>query len=91
MNITDEIIENVVLTLGDDFDSHKVILEIAHSNQGLYVNELVATRSKIPFQVLHSNLGRRIKVVCEGLGFQGRNSRSKDIFGKQSECMHWSR
>lgn len=91
MNITDEIIEATLSRLGDNFDSHKVILELAHNNQALYVSELVATQSDIPFQVLHSKLGRRIKVVCERLGFTGTVSRSNDIFGQYSECMHWSR
>lgn len=91
MNIPDELIEDAINALGNAFDSHQVILELAHNNQNLYVRELLATESDIPFQVLHSKLGRRIKVVCERLGFEGRNWRSKDIFGQQSECMHWSR
>lgn len=91
MNIPDQFIESIITSLGDKFDSHKVILEFAHANQLLYVKELAATKSDIPFQVLHSKLGHRIKGICESLGFTGTETRSKDIFGQQSICMTWSR
>jgi len=87
----DDAIEQVVEQLGDSFHSHRVIQEVAHLNQRRYVEALVAIEGDIPFQILHSALGRRIKTVCERLRFSGKDHRSSDMFGQNSKCMKWSR
>ncbi len=87
----DAAIEKVVNTLGTEFDTHKAIQELARSNQRKYVTALARIDSDTPFHNLHSSLGRKIKEVCERLGFTGQDSRSLDLFGQHSKCILWSR
>jgi len=87
----DEVIEVAISELGESFDSHDVIKKVAHLNQVEYISALSAAGSDTPFQSVHSSLGRRIKVVCEDLGFVAQDSRSKDMFGQNSKCQRWSR
>ena len=87
----DASITEVVNSLSTPFDSHLVIKELAHKNQRRYVDALAAIKTETPFHQLHSSLGRRIKVVCDGLGLKGSDSRSPDMFGQQSKCQKWSR
>lgn len=87
----DVAITEVVESLNAPFDSHIVIRELAHRNQCRYVDALAAIKTDTPFHQLHSSLGRRIKIVCEDLGFTGQDSRSSDMFGQQSKCQEWSR
>jgi hypothetical protein len=84
-------IEQAIMGLGDSFDSHKVIQEVAHRNQHQYIEALAAIDSDTPFHKLHSALGRRIKIVGERLGFASVDSRSPDMFGQHSKCLRWSR
>ena len=91
MSISDTIIKATIIAAGAEFDSHDVIHAVAHENQRLYVAELGAINNDRPFQILHSALGRRIKAICEELGYTGTASRSLDIFGQHSECVRWSR
>jgi hypothetical protein len=91
MSIPDTTIRETIIAAGADFDSHDVIHTLAHKNQRLYVAELAAIDNDRPFQILHSALGRRIKAICEELGYIGVASRSLDIFGQHSECIRWSR
>ena len=90
MDNWDAAIIEVVESLNTPFDSHLVIRELAHRNQRRYVDALAAINTETPFQQLHSSVGRRIKVVCERLGFTGRDSFSLDLFGQQSKCQEWS-
>lgn len=85
----DVAIAEVVQSLKVPFDSHLVIRELAHKNQRRYVDALASMNTDAPFQQLHSSLGRRIKVVCEGLGFIGKDHQSPDIFGQRSKCQQW--
>ena len=87
----DAAIEQVVQTLGTDFDTHKAIQELARCNQRQYVAALAKIDSDTPFHQLHSSLGRSIKAVCKRLGFTGQESRSLDLFGQHSKCILWSR
>lgn len=87
----DAAIAAVVISLRESFDSHEIIQTLAHRNQRRYVQALMAIDNDTPFSALHSALGRRIKVVCEGLGFRGKNSRSLDMFGQHSSCLKWTR
>jgi len=86
----DAAITEVVTSLQRPFDSHLVIRELAHRNQRRYVQALASIDTDTPFHQLHSMLGRRIKVVCENLGFSGQDSRSPDLFGQPSKCQKWS-
>jgi len=84
-------IEQAVESLGVSFDTHDVIKEVAHRNQREYVAALADIESDTPFQLLHSAFGKQIRVVCESLGFTGKDSRSPDIFNQNSKCQKWSR
>jgi len=86
----DEYIEEAVNTLGKSFDTHDVIKKVAHLNQKKYILALAGIDSDTPFKSFHSSLGRRIKVVCQQLGFTGQDSRSKDMFDQASKCQTWS-
>ncbi len=91
MTITKGMIEDVINDLGNDFDSHKVILQLAHDNQRAYIDTLHAIDSETPFHTLHSKLGVEIKEICLELGFTRNESCSLDIFGQQSKCLSWSK
>ena len=91
MSIPESIIRDAILAAGNEFDSHEIIHTVAHKNQRLYVAELAEIDNDRPFQILHSALGRRIKVICEQLGYIGTPSRSLDIFGQHSECVSWTK
>ncbi|MEC4725091.1 hypothetical protein HWQ46_05930 [Shewanella sp. D64] len=84
-------IKEAVDELGESFDSHDIIKKVAHLNQRKYVLALSELDSDTPFQQLHSALGRRIKPVCEQLGYVGQDSRSPDMFDQSSKCQQWSR
>jgi hypothetical protein len=87
----DSAIEQAIGVLGDSFDTHRVIQEVAHRNQRQYVAALAAIDSDTPFHQFHSLLGRRVKIVGESLGFRHEESRSPDMFGQHSKCLAWSR
>ncbi|MCU7497171.1 MAG: hypothetical protein HF314_02035 [Ignavibacteria bacterium] len=91
MSIPDNLIEQVILNSGDEFDSHDIIHKLAHENQKLYIENLNEMIGERPFQTLHSILGRKIKDICERLGYHGIASRSLDIFGQYGECVRWSK
>ena len=92
MNISDAVIEEAVLNAGTEFDSHGIILRLAHQYQREYVDALSAAPGESPFRNLHAMLGRRIKQVCERLGYTGEAFCSPDIFRQESSnCIRWSR
>ncbi len=91
MDEWDIAIETVVGEMDAPFDTHKVIQQVARRNQRKYVAALAAINTDTPFHKLHTALGRRIKVVCKRLGFTDKGSRSPDMFGQNSKCLHWSR
>jgi hypothetical protein len=90
MIISDKLIEKYIKSAGTEFDSHDIIHKLAHDNQKLYIKALSLTNGERPFQTLHSELGKRIKAICEHLGYTGADSKSLDIFGQQSNCVRWS-
>lgn len=91
MTISDEILEDIILSAGAEFDSHQIIRTVAQQNQRAYVGSLSALDTETPFQTLHSILGKRIKAICERHGYTGYASRSHDIFGQYSNCVLWCR
>jgi hypothetical protein len=91
MIIPDRVIEKIIEEMGQEFDSHDVILKLAQDNQRMYVEALAAINGDRLFQTLHSEVGRRIKEICDRQGYAGENSRSRDIFGQHSRCVLWSK
>ncbi|MDD2640703.1 MAG: hypothetical protein PHS65_06890 [Arcobacteraceae bacterium] len=86
----DNAIREAVNETGESFDSHDIIKKVAHRNQRNYVSALAEINSDTPFHQFHSALGRRIKIVCEELGYVSQDSRSLDMFGQNSKCQQWS-
>lgn len=86
----DKEIKKVIKEREKHFDLHDIIKKLAQSNQKKYIRELCNIKGKAPFHILHSFLGKRIKVVCNLLGFISEQSRSADMFGQQSKCLRWS-
>jgi hypothetical protein len=92
MKISDECIKDIICQAGESFDSHEIIRRIAHREQHQYIEALYECRGgDFPFQTLHASLGRRITGICEELGYEGKASSSRDIFGQDSSCIHWQR
>lgn len=87
--ITDDLIKKTIKKMGKRFDSHKVILELAHKNQRIYIEALNEISGTKPFHKLHSELGRRITQICRSLLYKEGKSRSKDLFGQNSKCITW--
>lgn len=70
--ITDTMIDAAIDAMPNDFDSHAVILKVAHDNQREYIaalHEKVIANVNAPFQALHGSLGIRIKHRCDAQGF----------------------
>lgn len=91
---TENILKNIIISKnGASFDSHEIIIEFAHKNQNLYIDELnkIKAGTDIPFQTLHSKLGSQIKNICTELGYKSEESRSPDIFRQNSKCRKWSK
>jgi hypothetical protein len=76
----------------EEFDSHELILKVAHDNQGDYVQHLQSVNpSSIPFQIVHSRLGTDIARTCRDRNYKETPSRSKDIFGHMGSCVIWKK
>lgn len=93
MTIEDALKKIITSKNGTTFDSHDIIIEFAHKNQNLYIDELnkIKAGTDIPFQTLHSKLGSQIKNICTELGYKSEESRSPDIFRQHSKCLKWSK
>lgn len=89
MPIAKLIIERAIASMPNDFDSHDVIKEVAHTNQRAYAEALVAIEGDRLFHKLHSEMGRQITEICDLLGYRREQSRSDDIFGQKSRCIGW--
>lgn len=87
----DKAIKEAVNELGEAFDTHQLIQKLAHKNQRDYVIALAEIEGEVPFQTLHSALGRQIKVICTELGFSNKDHRSLDMFNQNSKCQFWSK
>ena len=91
MPIPDHLIAQIIESMTADFDSHDVIKKLAHTNQRIYAEALVAVEGDRLFHKLHSEIGRQITTICEQLGYTRVPSRSDDIFGQWSRCLGWSK
>lgn len=88
--ITRAMLEAVISRRKGRFDSHDIILEVAHDNQVAYVEALYQERHHAaPFNVLHRKLGREIADICRALRWPERASKSRDMFGHSSGCTEY--
>jgi hypothetical protein len=88
----DELIRITVDRMENKFDTHELILDLAHNNQPLYVRGLHATGGDHPFQTFHARIGTSLRRLAPGLSLsEPEEWRSRDIFGQNSQCMKWRR
>lgn len=79
------------------FNTHEFIISFAHAHQAEYVNELhvkTQTGSNVPFNLVHSDIGRYLKKVALNAQFVAlpeNEKNSKDIFGNLQEANGYSR
>ena len=86
----------VIAQMPGEFTSHEFILNLARSNQALYIDALAAYRDvcrrgfPTPFMIVHSILARRLSAYPE-LVKRLESVPSSDIFGRSSECAQWQK
>ncbi len=89
--ITPAMLESAITELSPEFDSHAVILLVAHQNQASYITSLAYyVGSDAPFRQAHAQLGRQIAEICHARGFLQQDHRSNDIFGHANPCAKWT-
>ena len=90
-----EKIPNAVDKMAPEFSTHQLILELAHKNQRAYVDALNEAASDIPFQEVHSAIGKELKQLAiqpdARIREKEAKTRSKDIFGQESSCSIWEK
>jgi hypothetical protein len=87
--ITEKMLTEVIESMPPPFDSHQVIIEVAHRNQRAYIEQLYANHAEAPFQAVHATLGIQINKICLGLHYTGKAHRSNDIFGRNANCVRY--
>lgn len=81
-----KLIESVIDTRGNKFDSHEVILALSKN----HTQEYNAARAEYgTMNKLHSQIGIKIEEICSSRGFSKSPSRSKDMAGRSSKCLSW--
>ncbi len=79
----------VVAKMDTYFDSHAFILRLAQAHQRLYVAALAAyVDRECPFQIVHSEIARRLLNHPELVTKVGENS-SEDIFHQKNSAAVW--
>jgi len=90
--VTEAMLVAAIDAMPVEFDSHDVILEVAHNNQSAYVAHLHSENpSDTPFQNVHARLGSEIARICRSRNYVEEQGRSKDIFRQMSRCMFWKK
>lgn len=89
-NLVRRSIENILETK-KSFDTHELIIKLAHENQREYIALLYKKGGTKPFQALHSDIGRIIKSLIGEFGLSESDSKSRDIFLHENTCSRWSR
>lgn len=90
MNEIERLVRATIPQMPREFDTHELILRLAHENQTVYVRLLSEVPGESPFQTLHSQIGKAVKAVSGEFSLVGVASSSKDIFGQQNSCVRWS-
>jgi hypothetical protein len=82
---------DVIVQMGEFFDSHDFILKLAHAHQRLYVAALAAyVDHEHPFQIVHGEIARRLLNHPELVSRVGERM-SRDIFGQKSSATVWNK
>jgi hypothetical protein len=92
MHLLDSInLSAAIATMSAKFDTHKLILTLAHSNQELYVSALNECTSETPFKELHGQIGKALKARPDLRELDNEPSYSDDIFGHKNTCSTWEK
>ena len=75
----------------DDFDSHELILQLAHDHHCRYIAALAAYPGRNdPFRVVHGQIAKRLRKHTELVAWTGETV-SEDIFRHPNACATWHR
>ena len=91
MEEIEALVRETLPSMPDSFDTHKLIITLAHQNQRSYVDALQRVNGDAPFQTLHSMIGRAILKMADEFNLSHMASSSPDIFGNDSSCVLWTR
>ena len=90
--ITDEMLMEVIDSVGIEFDSHEIIRKVTQKNQRDYILQLYAQRERgAPVHYVHSQLGRDITKICVSRNYTRADERNADMFGQSSKCIRWKK
>ena len=83
----ENVYQQVMDELPDEFTSHKFILALARRHQRLYIDALYTYRTTLspagsPFQVVHGQLAERLRKFADYVDHVS----STDIFGTSERC-----
>jgi cellobiose-specific phosphotransferase system component IIA len=79
---------SVLETMPDEFDSHQLILALAHQHQRLYVQALVTfAEMDYPFMAVHGEIAQRLSHTNLVKKIGERNS--EDIFRQVNSASLW--
>ena len=85
----------IIKAMKHEFDTHEFILALASKNQQSYIEALACIESNRPFQVLHSAIGKTLKVISTQENALIREVEasvsSRNIFGESSTCSRWQK
>jgi hypothetical protein len=89
--ISQSIFDRAIEAMGSKFDTHALILKLAHGNQKAYVNALQECTSETPFKELHGQIGKALKARPDLRELENEPSYSDDIFGHKNTCSNWQK
>lgn len=87
----DEIVRGLIPLMGNEFDSHDLILKLARDNQRRYIAELQGVKGDKPFQTLHSQIAKTIEAHADEFHLTREETISEDIFRQRQTCARWRR
>ena len=81
----ENVYQQVMDEMPDEFTSHKFILALARRHQRLYIDALYTYRNSTPFQVVHGQLAERLHKFADYVDHVS----STDIFGTSERAAQW--
>ena len=90
-----EKLPSAIERMPSEFDTHRLILELARENQRAYIDVLHESDSEFPFQTVHASIGRALKQLSLEPDSRIKEKEAKigslNIFGVISACSKWER
>ena len=82
----ENVYQQVMDEMPDEFTSHNFILALARRHQRLYIDALYTYRTTLsPFQVVHGQLAERLRQFADYVDHVA----STDIFGTSERAARW--